>query len=220
MSSWLGLLPLRAGSKSIPGKNLKPLAGRPLYAWCLEAALASAVFERIYVASDGADIRADVAARFGDAVEVIGRAPENATDTASSEAVMLEFLATHPCAVLGLIQATSPLTRAQDFVAARRRFEDEGLDSLLTAVRSRRFFWSDDARPLNYDPAARPRRQDFAGLLMENGAFYLSAAGLLASSGCRLGGRIGIHVMHDDSALELDEPDDWHWIERQLEQRR
>lgn len=220
MTAWLGLLPLRAGSKSIPGKNLKPLAGRPLYAWCLEAALASAVFDRVYVASDGADIRADVAARFGDAVEVIGRTHANATDTASSESVMLEFLATHPCAVLGLIQATSPLTRAEDFIAARRRYEDERLDSLLTATRSRRFYWSDDARPLNYEPRARPRRQDFAGLLQENGAFYLSAASMLATSGCRLGERIGIHVMHEDSAVELDEPADWERLEHVLERRR
>jgi N-acylneuraminate cytidylyltransferase len=87
-------------------------------------------------------------------------------------------------------------------------------------VRSRRFYWSDDARPLNYDPRARPRRQDFAGLLLENGAFYLSSTGMLVASGCRLGGRIGIHVMHEDSAVELDEPADWDWVAHLLERRR
>jgi pseudaminic acid cytidylyltransferase len=44
---WGALLPLRGGSKSIPGKNLRPIAGRPLYAWSLEAALESGCFDSI-----------------------------------------------------------------------------------------------------------------------------------------------------------------------------
>jgi N-acylneuraminate cytidylyltransferase len=216
---WLGLLPLRAGSKAIPGKNIRAIAGRPLFAWCLDAALESGVFDRIYVASDGADIRAAVAAAFGDRVDVIDRAAATATDTASSESVMHELAARVPFDVLGLIQATSPLTRAADFRTARRRFEQERLDSLLTAVRSRRFYWSEDGVPLNYDPRARPRRQDLTGLLQENGAFYFTSARVLAATGARLGGRIGIHVMDDDSAVELDEPADWARVEALLRQR-
>jgi YrbI family 3-deoxy-D-manno-octulosonate 8-phosphate phosphatase len=216
---WVALLPLRAGSKSIPGKNLRLIAGQPLYAWSLAAAVESQIFDHIYVASDSAAIRDDVRARFGGAVEAIDRAPDNATDTASSESVMQEFAGSHSFDVLALIQATSPLTRAEDFKAARQQFETERLDSLLTAVRTRRFFWTDKAQPLNYDPNHRPRRQDFNGLLMENGAFYFTSAPILAESGSRLGGHVGIHVMHEDSAVELDEPPDWEWIEGCLRRR-
>ena len=81
---WVALLPLRGGSKSIPGKNLRPMAGRPLYAWSLEAALDSNCFDAIYVASDSAAIRDDARARYGSRIEVVDRAPENATDTASA----------------------------------------------------------------------------------------------------------------------------------------
>ena len=103
---WVGLLPLRGGSKSIPGKNLRSIAGRPLYTWSLEAALESECFDRIFVASDSVAIRDDARARFGSRIEVIDRAPENATDTASSESVMLELLSRVECDVLTLIQAT------------------------------------------------------------------------------------------------------------------
>ena len=47
-------------------------------------------------------------------------------------------------------------------------------DLLVTCVRTRRFFWKDDGTPINYDPARRPLRQQWAGTLMENGAFYIS----------------------------------------------
>ncbi len=216
---WVALLPLRGGSKSIPGKNLRNIAGRPLYAWSLEAALASGCFDAVYLASDAAAIRDDARARFGTRIEVIDRAPENASDTASSESVMLEFAARVGSDVLALVQATSPLTRAEDFRAARARFEREGLDSLLTGVELKRFFWTHDGQPLNYDPARRPRRQDFAGTVMENGAFYFTRTTLLQQTGSRLGGRIGVHRMHEDCAAELDEPADWPLIEALLQRR-
>ena len=53
---WVALLPLRGGSKSIPGKNLRVIAGRPLYAWSLGAALDSGCFDAVYVASDSKEI--------------------------------------------------------------------------------------------------------------------------------------------------------------------
>lgn len=217
---WVALLPLRGGSKSIPGKNLRIIAGRPLYAWSLAAALDSGCFDAVYVASDSADIRLDARSRFGSRIEVIDRAVENATDIASSESVMLEIAAKIKCDVISLVQATSPLTRAEDFRAAREQFERDGLDSLLTGVELKRFFWTPDGRPLNYDPSHRPRRQDFAGSIMENGAFYFTRMALLKQTGTRLGGRIGVHRMHDDTAAELDEPSDWPVVERLLLQRR
>lgn len=217
---WVALLPLRGGSKSIPGKNLRPIAGRPLYGWSLGAALESDCFDTIYVASDSAEIRDDVRRRFGSRVEVLDRDPLNASDTASSESVMLEVVARTPTSdVFCLIQATSPLTRADDFRAARERFERDGLDSLLTGVEAKRFFWTPDGEPLNYDPASRPRRQDFAGSVMENGAFYFTRSALLVRTGSRLGGRIGVHRMHDECAAELDEPADWPVIETLLRRR-
>lgn len=216
---WVALLPLRGGSKSIPGKNLRAIAGRPLYAWSLEAALASQCFDTVYVASDSPAIRDDARARFGDRIRVIDRAPENATDTATSESVMLELLAKLECDVLALIQATSPLTRAEDFRAARAQFEREALDSLLTGVEVKRFFWTRSGLPLNYDPAHRPRRQDFPGTLMENGAFYFTRSTLLAQTGSRLGGHVGVHVMGEECAAELDEPADWAVIETLLRRR-
>jgi YrbI family 3-deoxy-D-manno-octulosonate 8-phosphate phosphatase len=216
---WLAYMPLRGGSKSIPGKNIRPLAGKPLFAWSLAAALDSGCFDAVWVGTDDDDIQRAVERQFGDRVQVFRRQAATCTDEASTESALLEFAAVNACDVLCTIQATSALTTAADFIAARRRFESEQADSLLTGTRTRRFYWSDAGSPLNYDPRQRPRRQDFSGSLMENGAFYFTRRALLDAVRNRLGGRIAIHEMAPDCAAEIDEPSDWSVVERLLRRR-
>jgi len=213
------LLPLRAGSKSIPKKNIKPLAGKPLAAWSLEAAAGASQIDAVYVSTDSADI-AEVVQGLGLGVKVIIRPAEFATDEASTESVMMHFMREVPFDVLVTIQATSPLLTAQDLDRAMEQFQAQGLDSLLSAVRTKRFFWNDDATPINYDPLHRPRRQNFLGTLMENGAFYITRRDILERHQCRLGGKIGIYEMDESTAVEIDEPEDWVLVERLLLQRQ
>ena len=80
---------------------------------------------------------------------------------------------------------------------------------MLTCVRYKRFFWNEDGTPKNYDFTKRPRRQEFAGELMENGAFYISKAGDVVKNQNRLSGKVAIYEMPEYSAYEIDEPDDW-----------
>jgi N-acylneuraminate cytidylyltransferase len=214
----VGLVPLRGGSKSIPKKNIKPIAGKPLCAWSLGAARHSGIFERLLVSTDSEEI-ASVVKGLGLGIEVIMRPAEIATDTASTESVMLHAAGRVECDVLCTIQATSPLTSKEDFRAAWDKFRAEGLDSLVTGVRTKRFFWGADGKPVNYDPLKRPRRQDFEGWIMENGAFYLTRRAVLDAHHCRLGGRIGVHEMSEETAVEIDEPADWEIVENLLLRR-
>jgi CMP-N-acetylneuraminic acid synthetase len=214
----VALIPLRGGSKSIPKKNIKPLAGKPLSAWTLEAATGASLINAVYVSTDSEEI-AEVVQGLGLGVKVIFRPAEFATDEASTESVMLHFMREVPFDVLVTIQATSPLLIAQDLDRALVQFQAQRLDSMLSAVRTKRFFWSDDATPINYDPLHRPRRQEFAGTLMENGAFYITRRDILELHQCRLGGKIGVYEMDESTAVEIDEPEDWVLVERLLLQR-
>ena len=214
---WVAYMPLRANSKSIPDKNLRSIAGKPLYAWSLSQAVASRCFDGIYVATDSKDIRASVNREFSNTVTVLDRSPENCTDSASTESAMLEFQEQIPFDVICLIQATSPLTKAADFRVAMEKFVNEKLDSLVTTVNSKRFFWTSEGKPVNYDPENRPRRQDFDGWQMENGAFYLTRSWVLKDLRCRLGGRIGIHEMAAETAVEIDGETDWIIVENLLQ---
>lgn len=215
----VALVPLRGGSKSIPGKNIRPIAGKPLCAWTLEAACGASCIQEVWVSTDSEEIARTVRA-LGLPVQVLMRPAELATDTASTESVMLHFVEQVPCDVLVTLQATSALTRPEDLEAAFRLFTEGGHDSLLTGVLTKRFFWTPDGRPLNYIPRSRPRRQDFQGSVMENGAFYITRRETLLAERCRLGGRIAVHVLPEESAVEIDEPADWTVVERLLSSRR
>jgi N-acylneuraminate cytidylyltransferase len=215
MNKIVALVPLRGGSKSIPDKNIRLIAGKPLCAWVLEAACRSKVFAEVVVSTDAPKIAA-VVQRLDLPVKILNRPAALATDEASTEAVMLHAAQLLDFDVLATIQATSPLVQAEDFRRAWDIFKTSGYDSLLTAVRTKRFFWQDDGTALNYNPRQRPRRQDFPGSLMENGAFYLTSRRLLEQTSCRLGGRIGLYEMALESAVEIDEPEDWSLVERAL----
>jgi len=119
--------------------------------------------------------------------------------------------------VLCLIQATSPLITPQDFISGWSTLCRTGADTLVTAVRAHRFLWEVDAATgiasaKNYDPLKRPRRQDWNGELIENGAFYMTKKAILDSAECRLGGKIALHEMEEHTLTELDSKVDWEIV--------
>lgn len=217
------IVPARGGSKSIPRKNVKPIAGRPLAVWAIEAGIACPGVDRVVLATDDPAIAEAVQAYVSDEkLSVFWRCAENAHDTAPTEAVMAEVLATRTCERVLLAQPTSPLLRAADLNGGLTQFDSANADSLVSVVRQKRFIWRQDstgAVALNYDPSARPRRQDFDGLLVENGAFYICDAAGFHRQGSRLFGRITAYEMPEDTYIELDEPNDWALVEMLLRQR-
>lgn len=218
MKKKVSLTPLRGGSKSILNKNIKNLGGNPLAFWVLAAASDSEFIDSCYISTDSHEI-AELVNNLSLGVHIIMRPAEYATDEASTESVMLHFMSQVDFDVLVTIQATSPLLTAHDLDAALEQLQGQDLDSMLTAVRTKRFFWNDDSTPINYDPLNRPRRQDFRGTLMENGAFYITKREILERYKCRLGGKIGIYEMDEATAVEIDEPEDWERVERLLLRR-
>ncbi len=216
----VAFIPVRGGSKSIPLKNIKPFNGRPLVFWTLKAACCCDSIDKVYVATDSGQIRETVESfkRGADAetfakAEVIGRSTESASDTASTESVMLEFAPNHEFDAIALVQATSPLLRSEDLKRGFEVFNEEGVDSVLSVVRQKRFCWACNERgyvkPINYDVFHRPRRQDFEGYLVENGAFYITSKECLLKYGNRLSGNIKAVEMDGDTYFEIDELSDW-----------
>lgn len=214
----IALIPARCGSKSIPLKNIRPFCGQPLIYWNILALENTPDVDEIYVATDCDKIE-EVVLGFGfPKTKVYRRKEENAQDTSSTEAVMLEFINEQNLPKtdqLILVQATSPLTTNNDFTSALKKM-NEG-DSLLTCVRQKRFYWNSDGTPINYDFKKRPRRQDFDGQLMENGAFYINSVGNVLRDKNRLSGKILIHEMEEYTAVEIDEPDDWIIAEKMMQ---
>lgn len=216
MGKIIAFIPVRGGSKSIPLKNIKLFCGKPLVYWNIEALERVEKIDEIIVATDSQEIER-VVTDFGfSKVRLYQRSKENAGDTASTESVMLEYINAASLLrddVFILVQATSPLTQSVHFEEAIDIFYTGRYDSMLTCVRSFRFLWNEDGTSKNYDYTNRPRRQNFRGDLMENGAFYINTVANIIDNNNRLSGNIGIYEMPEFTSVEIDEPDDWIILE-------
>lgn len=209
-------IPVRGGSKSIPLKNIKPFCGKPLVYWNIKALEETELIDEIIIATDSDEIIATVESFRFNKTKIYKRTIENAQDTSSTESVMLEYLTQANLNVDNifiLVQATSPLTESIDFSNALDYYLSNNFDSLLTGVRLKRFFWNFDGTPKNYNYKNRPRRQDFDGEFMENGAFYINSVGNILKYKNRLCGKIGLYEMAEYKSYEIDEPDDWVILE-------
>ena len=216
------IIPLRKDSKGIPGKNKKKMLGRPLFSWVLGEAIFSDLDE-VFVFTDDVEIIDYIAKEYHwtTKVKALLRSKENASDTASTESAMMEFAQQiqYDFDVLCLLQATSPMTTARDINTTLAKIEIENYDSALTVVNTHRFTWNANGTPQNYDVFHRPRRQDFEGLLIENGAVYATTKQAFLESKNRVSGKIGLVTMPENTLVEIDAMTDWKIVEELLASR-
>ena len=220
----IAFIPVRGGSKSIPLKNIKEMAGKPLVYWTMESALNCKYIDKVYISTDSEKI-AEVVRKYNGSnkakLEVAMRSNETATDNASTESAMLEFANKYDFENIVLIQATSPLLTTEDLDKGFEQFEK--FDSVISLVEHKRFHWQEDENgavaPINYDYMNRPRRQEFKGDFVENGAFYITSKNNLLKYKNRLCGEIGYVIMPEETYFEIDEPSDWIIIENLLQRK-
>lgn len=216
----IAFIPVRGGSKSIPLKNIKLLAGKPLVYWTAKAANDAKCIDKVIIATDSKEIKLAVESLGLQKVSIYDRDPKNAQDASSTESVMLEYINNQKLLdedYFFLIQATSPLLESKHIDGMYNQLLTQKADSVLSCVRNKRFFWSEDGKSLNYNYRNRPRRQDFVGLMMENGACYINSVRNIKKDQNRLSGKIAVYEMPEYTAVEIDEPDDFLIIEKLME---
>ncbi|XP_071509478.1 N-acylneuraminate cytidylyltransferase-like [Diadema antillarum] len=214
------LILARGGSKGIPLKNIKTLAGQPLIAWTLRAAVDSGEFDSVWVSTDHDEI-ARIAEEWG--AKIHRRSPHSARDQATSIEAVQEFLNENPEVTrVGQIQCTSPCLHPFHLQLAGHMMKNLGYDSVFSVTRRHLFRWTevskDDEKgtnPENLNPAKRPRRQDWPGELYENGSFYFATRELLLQ-GLFQGGKVGYCEMHPEYSVDIDTDIDWPIAEQRV----
>jgi CMP-N-acetylneuraminic acid synthetase len=197
----IGITPARGGSKSIPRKNIKEIAGKPLIAWTIEAAKESEMIDR-YVVSTEDDEIAQIARGYG--VEVFPRPAELATDEASTLSVLQHTIEQIPCGIVVLLQATSPIRRPGLIDECIKKFMDNEYDSLATGFICKYIEYGKN----------NLRRQDIEGFFYDDGNIYVIKAGLI-ERGERFGEKIGRKVISRWENIEVDDEYDF-WIAERI----
>jgi CMP-N-acetylneuraminic acid synthetase len=186
----IAIIPARGGSKRIPGKNIHPLAGKPLIAYSIVAALESTLFHRVIVSTDNEEI-ADVARGWGAEVPFF-RSAEISGDITPVSAVTADALARvdpdgRQYETVAQLMPNCPLRTAQDLVASHEQFKETGADSQISVVRygwqnpwwaMRRSSGTFELNPL-FPTEMTARSQDLPELFCPTGAIWWGKASLI-----------------------------------------
>lgn len=215
----LGIVPARGGSKGVPGKNMRLLAGRPMLGYTLEAAQQSGVVDRLIVSSDDPRIRR-WAALHGH--ETMDRGGALAGDEATIAAVAADVADRLDWSgTVAVFQPTSPLRSAESIASAYKTFVESGCDSLSSVIRSPHLHWYsadgaiESAAPLYAERVNRQYARH--GVYLENGAIQFVSAAVLRSDRTMVSARHRLHELPPDEAVDIDTFDDFDAVRRRLE---
>lgn len=202
----LGLTPARGGSREIPRKNIRPLAGKPLIAWSIEAARESKLLDRYLVSTEDPEI-AEIARQWG--AQTLARPAELAGDETPTLDVLRHALAQTPAAeTVVLLQATSPVREPGLVDRCIQRFLETGADSLATGfICKYTEYGSSDLR-----------RQEIPGFFYDDGNLYVIKAELVRK-GDRYGKRIERVLLDPAQSVEIDSEFDFWLAEQVIKQR-
>lgn len=227
IESVLGLVPARGGSKGIPRKNLRALAGRPLLAYVAEAAAASGAIDRLIVSTDSEEV-AELARSVGIEVPFMRPAALARDDTPMYPVVRhaLEELDRQGrrADAVAILQPTSPLRRPAHLAGARRLLEEERCSSVVSVTEIPPHFSPDyamkivDGRLVNFlsRGAAVSRRQDVGRAYSRDGTIYMIRRETVLEENSLYGDDARPLVIPAHESVNLDDRDDWERAERLL----
>lgn len=205
----LGITPARGGSKTIPKKNIKEMAGKPLIAWTIEAAKKSQLLDRYVVSTEDKEI-ADVSKKYG--AEVVVRPPALAGDEVVTLPVLQDVLEKIPADIVVWLQCTSPVREEGLIDKCIERFLDKKADSLATGFVCKLYEWG------GYDQ----RRQDLKGWFHDDGNVYVIKADLIKRAKVPeqiWGEKMEKVEISREQNFEIDDEFDW-WLNEQILKRQ
>ena len=204
---------MRHDSERVPGKNFRPLGGRPLYHHVVQSLLNSARVARTVIDTDSEVIKRDAATAFP-GVEVLDRAEELRGGMVAMNDVLLDDVRRIDADLYVQTHSTNPFLRSASIDdAIERLVEDEKADSLFSVTRLQTRLWSKEGIPINHDRDRLIRTQDLEPVYEENSCMYLFSRQSLERTGNRIGERPILYEVPSDEAWDIDEESDFRIAE-------
>jgi pseudaminic acid cytidylyltransferase len=223
----IAIIPARGGSKRVPGKNIRPLAGKPLIAYTIEAALKSEIFGRVVVSTDSEEI-ADVARTNGADVPFLrsSQISDDVTPVSAATADALERLDPDGTQykIVAQLMANCPLRTAADLVSSCKQFSETSADAQISVVR---YGWQNpwwamrrDAGSFALDPLfpreMSARSQDLPELFCPTGAIWWGKTSVIREQRTfHIPGRTGWEISWQHG-VDIDTPEDMEFAKTLL----
>lgn len=206
------IVPMRHSSERVPGKNYRPLAGRPLYHHIIQSLLATPSIDEVVIDTDSAFIKQDAAEHFP-SVRVLER-PKHLRDGAiAMNDVLLNTLEHIDAQIVLQTHSTSPFLKSSTLDTALRDFAQSlgsgSCDSMFSVTRLQVRLWDENVRPVNHNPNVLLRTQDLAPLFEENSSFFIFTPPVLRQLGRRIGDNPKLVETSRIESLDIDTETDF-----------
>jgi CMP-N-acetylneuraminic acid synthetase len=209
----IALMPLKAHSERVAGKNFRSFSGKPLFRWMLDTLLATEDVDLIVINNDA---RAELEANGlepNPRILVRERKPELCGDFVSMNAVIADDVENVPADTYLMTHTTNPLLSRATIVAALAAYK-EGLangtcDSLFTVNRFQTRFYRADGSAVNHNPAQLLRTQDLEPWYEENSNLYIFSAESFRKTGARIGAKPILFETLRKESMDIDDQDGW-----------
>ena len=202
----VALVPMRHHSERVPGKNYRPLAGKPLFQHILDTLLSCPEITRIAVDTDSPVIMNSLREQYPQ-VMIIERPEHLRAGTIPMNEVLLHDTAQIPADLYLQTHSTNPLLRSWTISRAIRTLVEQypAYDSLFSVTRMQTRLWDQLGRPVNHNPAVLLRTQDLPPIYEENSCIYLFSRQTLEQRRNRLGDRPYLFEIPAAEAWDIDE---------------
>ena len=209
----VALLPLKAHSERIPGKNFRSFCGKPLFRWMLDALLATNDIDLIVINTDAKAELETSGLKTNPRILVRERKPELCGDFVSMNAVIADDVKSVPADIYLMTHTTNPLLSRATIVAALAAY-NEGVangtcDSLFTVNRIQTRFYRGDGSAVNHNPAQLLRTQDLEPWYEENSNLYIFSAESFRKAGARIGAKPLLFEALRKESMDIDDQDGW-----------
>ena len=220
----VALLPMKANSERVKGKNFRDFGGKPLFTWVLDTLLSVAEIDLIVINTDARHILAEYGLTDNDRILIRDRSEEICGDLVSMNLIIEDDIKNVDSDIYLMTHTTNPFLSRHSVEAAIEKFQiavkAEGADSLFTVNKVQDRFYDIDVQPINHDPANLIRTQDLDPWYQENSNLYLFSKDSFYKTDARIGANPTMLVTAPYESTDIDTPDDWELGEVMVEYYR
>lgn len=209
----VALLPMKANSERVKGKNFRMLAGKPLFQWILDELLAVKDIDAVVINTDARHILAENGLVDSDRVIIRDRKPELCGDMVSMNLILEDDIVAVPAEKYIMTHTTNPLITAKTIQNGLNEWNQHPeKDSLFTVNKIQTRFYREDCSAVNHDPENLIRTQDLEPWYEENSCLFYFTRESFAKTNARIGEKPHMMVTPPLESLDIDEPHDWEMV--------